>query len=79
MGFAIMLKEIAKTLLFFGIPVLTTILTLTSLNKTKHIGLSTDRVLKTIGLSLIKSIVIIVVTTIAILLFLIFTVDLSDS
>lgn len=78
-GFGILLYEIAKALLFFGIPILTIILTLISINKRKETDFSTTQVLKIIRRNFLYSILSLLVLTVGIIVLLLFTVDLSYS
>jgi len=79
MGFGILLYEIARALLFFGIPILTIILTLISINKRKETDFSTTQVLKIIGRNFLYSILSLLLLTVGIIVLLLFTVDLSYS
>ncbi len=75
MAFGIILLEIAKALVFFGIPILTIILTLVSVNKNKSNGLPTKEIIRIIGRSLINSIITLIIVAVVVCFLLLFTGD----
>ena len=68
-GFSIMLYETAKTLLFFGVPIVTDIWTLITINQKTATTLPERKVLKIIGRSFLYSTTSVTGLTVAIILF----------
>jgi ACR3 family arsenite efflux pump ArsB len=82
MGLALLLYEIAKMLLFVGVPLLTTLLTIKSIRKQKNEeanNLSTTDIIKIAFLNLLYAILIIISIAIILFVLLYLTIDLSDS
>ena len=68
-GFSIMLYETAKTLLFFGVPIVTVFRTLITINQKKATTLPERKVLKIIGRSFLYSTISVTGLTVAIIFF----------